>query len=134
MSVNICISLDRDRFSTEGEVGASVENQENTGKEEESKEPNGCGIRDNSLWDDDVEYSLDTSLMTSYENVMNIVIKLLFWLISWPTKWQKVRSIYFHMMTAPAHCPIAKHMYQNPLFSNFQCADWQCSSVLHCQS
>ena len=41
--------LHRHWFSTKGEVGASVEDKKNTGKEEESKEPNGGSIRDYCL-------------------------------------------------------------------------------------
>ena len=71
-------SLDRDRFSSECKIGASVENKQNTGKEEESKEPNRGGIRDNSLGNYDIEYSLHSSLNVIIYLNMIMVIKLLF--------------------------------------------------------
>ena len=64
--------LHRHWFSTKGEVGASVEDKKNTGKEEESKEPNGGSIRDYCLWNNDIENPLNTTLIKSYDYQFSI--------------------------------------------------------------
>ena len=56
--------LDHDRLGGEREVGREpVEDEEEDGEEEEDKEPDGGGVTDQSLGDQNIEHPLDTPFL-----------------------------------------------------------------------
>ena len=65
--VNWCIDteeLDHDRLGGEWEAGREpVEDKEEDGEEEQNKEPDGGGVADKSLGDQNVKHPLDTSFL-----------------------------------------------------------------------